>query len=236
MPKNNNPFDLSKLKNTNNDKEKINNIENIFHNIEDDNKSVISVDITEKKPYKYKKKSYSVEEIEKKLEDYIPIESKLWSKIKRSEYIRYFKSKPNNPPFSIEEYKDVFNVGGFVVTVKTIQNEDGTEKKYLVLSKNPPPSKNTWMIKFENIKKLYRRRNDVIKPEMTEFATKVRDYQQVSDDNQNILQNQIIKLKRETNSMKEEINDLKDQLIKQKIDLEDMVEFITSKNKIELNK
>ena len=29
--------------------------------------------------------------------------------------------------------------------------------------------------------------------------------------------------------MKEEINDLKDQLIKQKIDLEDMVEFITSK-------
>ena len=29
--------------------------------------------------------------------------------------------------------------------------------------------------------------------------------------------------------MKEEINDLRDQLIKQKTDLEDMVEFITSK-------
>ena len=225
MSKNNNPFDLSKLKNN---KEKINNI------IEDDNESVISVDITEKKSYKSTKKVYSIEEIKKKLEDYIPVETKLWSKLKRAEYVRYFKSKPNNPPFSIEEYKDVFSVGGFIITVKFIQNEDGTEKKYLVLSRNPPPSKNTWMIKFETIKKLYRRRNDVIKPEMTEFATKVRDYQQVSDENQNILQNQITKLKHETNSMKEEINDLRDQLIKHNTDLEDMVEFITSK-KTKLN-
>ena len=235
MSKKNNPYDISKLKNRNSDKSKRSNIEkynpklSFSNNNLDDNKSVISVDITEEKPYKYKKKIYSAKEIEEKLENYISIEPKLWSRLERPEYIRYFKSKPNDPPFSIEEYKDVFNVGGFLVTIKTIQNEDGTEKKYLILSRNPPPSKNTWMINFNTIKKLYRKRNDIIKPEMTEFATKVQDYQQVADKNQNILQNSIIKTKQDIISMKEDINIIKEQIIKQKDDLEDMVDFIKKK-------
>ncbi len=224
MSKKNNPFDISKLKN-------INISTNILKksNIQDDNESIISVDITEEKPYKYKKKIFSIKEIEEKLKNYISVESKLWSKLERSQYIRYFKSKPNNPPFSIEEYKDVFSVGGFVVTIKTLQNEDGTEKKYLVLSRNPPPNKNTWMINFNNIRKLYRKRNDAIKPEITEFATKVQDYQQVADNNQNILQNNIIKIKQDIILMKEEIYDIKEQVVKQKNDLEDMVDFIKNK-------
>ena len=39
-----------------------------------------------------REKNYDSKEIKKKLEDYIPVETKLWSKLKRAEDVRYFKS------------------------------------------------------------------------------------------------------------------------------------------------
>lgn len=180
------------------------------------------------------KKKYTVKEIKRHLSGYIKVNPSNWREIENKTHIRYFYRKDKDPDFSIEEYKDKFNRGGFIQFRKANQAQDGDEQWIFGLTYGYAYNKeNIRIVSLKKIKSIWKKRNKNIKPEIDEMAGSVVKYQKNAWGNQTNLQDQINSLYEIIEKIQEEDKDkrseIKTEVERNRDSLENLVEFVRKK-------
>ena len=198
--------------------------------------SIITVvsDSVKNKKISSNKKIYSVDEIKNQLSNYIRMPRKDWRNIDNKEHIRFFYKKDEDIDFTIEDYIDNYDRGGFIQFRRKNATQDGAYKWLFGISWSYDYNKNNIrIIEFDKIKSLYKKRDKKVKPEINEFKNKIRDYQKITTGNQVNLQEQINNLYNNIENFREELTDkmssFKVEIEKNRNSLENLVEFIREK-------
>ena len=179
-------------------------------------------------------RQYSLENIKEKLKNYLFIHPNNWKDIELKTYIKYFVKKKGNPDFDLKTYKNEYRKGGFLQFKKKNQLEDGTTIWLFGLSWGFDKTKDDiHVVKSNKIKSLWKHKNVKIKPEIDEFASKIRIYQKTTTENQILFQDQIKQLQYNIEKLKENLmdnmSDCKGEIEKNREALEKLVEFIRNK-------
>ena len=219
-----NPFNITKYrkasleKHKSGKKKKSKETTSPLHPQEDNNERKLKK--TEEKSttsYKKPRKTYSVEEIEDKLANYVEVPKSDWKTIPRSTYIKFFKTKEGDPEFSIESYKNEFdNYGGFIRFINTSKYEDGTTQWVFGIGWSIVAGSKYRVIPFSEVKSVWRK-----------MTLQSLSGASIPVENQSVLQRQILELQKELDEVRKEnddkTDDLKSTIVKLRNDLEDLV-------------